>query len=44
MEYNERNCNIRYAIFRDSNLNQTSNVLLNQTGSFSRSFGKDLAN
>ena len=31
MKYYERNRNIRYAIFRDLNLNQTLNVLLNRT-------------
>ena len=30
MESNECNRNIRYAIFRNSNLNQISNVFLNQ--------------
>ena len=34
MECNKRNRNIRYAIFRDSNLNRISNVLLNQTRLF----------
>ena len=36
MECNKRNRNIRYAILRDSNLNQISNVFLNRTKSFSR--------
>ena len=31
MECNKRNRNIRYAIFRHSNLNRISNVLLNGT-------------
>ena len=44
MECNKRNHNIRYAIFRDSNLNRISNALLNQTRSFFRTFGIDLAN
>ena len=44
MECNKRNRNIRYAIFRDLNLNRTSNVLLNQKRSFSRTFVIDLAN
>ena len=44
MECNKRNRNIRYAIFRDSNLNRISNVLLNRTRSFSRTFVIDLAN
>ena len=43
MECNKRNRNIRYAIFRDSNLNRISNVLLNQTRSFSRTFAIDLS-
>ena len=34
MECNKRSRNIRYVIFRDSNLDQISNVLLNQTRSF----------
>ena len=44
MDCNKRNCNKRYAIFRDSNLNRFSNVLLNRTGSFSRTFVIDSAN
>ena len=32
MECNKRNRNIRYAIFRDSNLNGNLNVLLNRAG------------
>ena len=36
MECNKRNRNIRYAIFRDSNLNGNSNVLLNRTRLSSR--------
>ena len=44
MECNKRNSKIRYAIFRDSNLNQISNVQLNQTRSFPRTFVIDLAN
>ena len=43
MECNKHNRNIRYAIFRDSNLNRISNVLLNRTRSFSRTFVIDLA-
>ena len=38
MECNKRNRKIRYATFRDSNLNRISNVLPNQTRSFSRIF------
>ena len=34
MECYERNRNIRYAIFRDPNLNRFSNVLLNRTRLF----------
>ena len=30
MECNKRNCNIHYAVFRESNLNQISTVLLNR--------------
>ena len=44
MECNKRNRNISYAIFRDSNLNQILNILLNGTGSFSRTFVLDLSN
>ena len=44
MECNKRYRNIRYAIFKDSNLNRISNVLLNRTGSFSRTFIIELAN
>ena len=44
MECNKRNRNIRYAIFRDLNLNRVSNVLINRTRSLSRSFVIDLAN
>ena len=44
MECNKRNRNIRRAIFRDSNLNRISNVMLNRTRSFSRTVLKDLAN
>ena len=34
MECNKRNRNIRHAIFRDSNLNLISNVLLNRMQHF----------
>ena len=44
MEWNKRNRNIRYVIFRDSNLNRISNVLLNRTRSSSGIFVIDLAN
>ena len=44
MEFNKRNRNIHYAIFRDLNLNRISNDLLNRTRSFSRTFVIDLAN
>ena len=44
MEWNKRNRNIRYIIFRDSNLNRISNVLLNRTRSSSGIFVIDLAN
>ena len=44
MECNKRNRNIRYAIFRDLNLNRVSNDLINRTRSLSRSFVIDLAN
>ena len=44
MECNKRNRNIRYAIFRDSNLNQIANVFLDRARSFSRTFVIDLAN
>ena len=44
MECNKRSRNIRYAIFRYLNLNRISNVLLNRTKSFSRTFVMDLVN
>ena len=44
MKCNKRNRNVRYAIFRDSNLNRISNVLLNRTRSSSGIFVIDLAN
>ena len=44
MECNKQNRNIRYAFFRDSNLNRISSVLLNRTRSFSRTFVIDLTN
>ena len=44
MECNKRIRNIRSSIFIDLNLNQISNVLLNRTRSFSRTFAIDLAN
>ena len=44
MECNKRSGNIRYAVFRVLNLNQISNVLLNQTKSFSCTSVIDLAN
>ena len=44
MKRNKRNRNIHYVIFRDSTLNRISNVLLNRTKSFSRTFVIDLAN
>ena len=42
MEYNNRN--IRYAIFRDSNLNQILRVSNFEFRAFSRTFGIDLVN
>ena len=44
MECKKRNRNKRYAIFRDSNLNRLSNVLLNRTRSFFRWMVNYLAN
>ena len=44
MKCNKRNRDIRYAIFRDLNLNRISNVLLSRTRSFSRTFVIDLVN
>ena len=44
MEWNKRNRKIHYVIFRDSNLNRISNVLLNRTRSSSGTFVIDLGN
>ena len=44
MECNKRYRNKRYAIFSDSNLKRISNVLLDRTRSFSRTFVLDLTN
>ena len=44
MACSKRYRNIRYAIFRDWNLNRISNVFLNRARSFSRIFVIDLAN
>ena len=38
MECNKRNRDIRYYIFKDANLNRISNVLLNRTRSFARTY------
>ena len=44
MECDKRNRNISYAVFRDSNSNRISNVLLDRTRSFTSTFVIDLAN
>ena len=44
IERNKRNRNIGYTLFRDSNLNRISNVLLNRARSFFCTFVINLAN
>ena len=44
MECDKRNRNIRYTIFKDSNLNRISNVSLYGMRSFSCTFVIDLGN